>query len=234
MMVVDSIAQRFNVPWSEKSSWKAEVATAHTSITTRHRVTPPPSTSGAKTSVRPTTADTVSDTTTGGGMEASTSTSTPTTTAAPVVKKKEPWVTSTLELTITLLKPLQLMNVSGTSVSKAGTFHLQPSSIKLLGGLIAQEKANNNSPFLSKLLNQHSQRSRNPRIRHPSHSRRHGTRHRETFLQIRRFCQRTQRDQILCESTWYCTFPSVEGWYWTSSSVGSVAKGRGGVCDGKV
>ncbi|KAF9291772.1 peptidyl-tRNA hydrolase protein 1 [Linnemannia elongata] len=119
MMVVDSIAQRFNVPWSEKSSWKAEVATAHTSITTRHRVTPPPSTSGAKTSVRPTTADTVSDTTTGGGMEASTSTSTPTATAAPVVKKKEPWVTSTLELTITLLKPLQLMNVSGTSVSKA-------------------------------------------------------------------------------------------------------------------
>ncbi|KAF9540968.1 peptidyl-tRNA hydrolase protein 1 [Mortierella hygrophila] len=121
MMVVDAIAQRFNVPWSEKSSWKAEVATAHTSITTRHRVAPPPSTSGAKKSVRPTTADTISDTTTGGGVEASTSTltPTPTTTTAPVVKKKESWVTSTLELTITLLKPLQLMNVSGTSVSKA-------------------------------------------------------------------------------------------------------------------
>ncbi|KAK3846680.1 MAG: peptidyl-tRNA hydrolase, partial [Linnemannia gamsii] len=56
MMVVDSIAERFNVPWSEKSSWKAE---------------------------------------------------------------KDAWVTSTLELTLTLLKPLQLMNISGTSVSKA-------------------------------------------------------------------------------------------------------------------
>ncbi|KAF9155239.1 peptidyl-tRNA hydrolase protein 1 [Linnemannia schmuckeri] len=114
MMVVDSIAQRFNVPWSEKSSWKAEVATARTSITTRHRATPPPSssTSGAKKSVRPPTADTIFDTS-AAVVEAST------TTTAPMVKKKEPWVTSTMELTITLLKPLQLMNVSGTSVSKA-------------------------------------------------------------------------------------------------------------------
>ncbi|KAG0292149.1 peptidyl-tRNA hydrolase protein 1 [Linnemannia gamsii] len=116
MMVVDSIAQRFNVPWSEKSSWKAEVATAHTSISTRHRTPSPPSSNApvGKKSVRPSTAHTVSDTTSEvAAAEASTST-TPI-----VVKKKEPWVTSTLELTITLLKPLQLMNISGTSVSKA-------------------------------------------------------------------------------------------------------------------
>ncbi|KAF9124798.1 peptidyl-tRNA hydrolase protein 1 [Mortierella sp. 14UC] len=125
MMVVDSIAERFNVPWSEKSSWKAEVATAHTSIATRHRATNPSTTasmSGSKKSVRPSSSTTTADTpatTTSTGTDASESGAVGTTVAAPAVRKKEPWVTSTLELTITLLKPLQLMNVSGTSVSKA-------------------------------------------------------------------------------------------------------------------
>ncbi|KAG0379725.1 peptidyl-tRNA hydrolase protein 1 [Mortierella sp. AD032] len=129
MMVVDSIAERFNVPWSEKSSWKAEVATAHTSITTRHRATNPSttnsssagfaSTSGGKKSVRSTTPTTTTDsvpetTSAGAGMDTTT-----TTVVAPMVRKKDAWVTSTLELTLTLLKPLQLMNISGTSVSKA-------------------------------------------------------------------------------------------------------------------
>ncbi|KAF9905462.1 peptidyl-tRNA hydrolase protein 1 [Linnemannia zychae] len=122
MMVVDSIAERFNVNWSEKSSWKAEVATAHTSITTRHRATNPStnaSTSGSKKSTRPTIPTTTSADTTSAKTDASETGVEGTTVAAPVVKMKEPWVTSTLELTITLLKPLQLMNVSGTSVSKA-------------------------------------------------------------------------------------------------------------------
>ncbi|KAF9083350.1 peptidyl-tRNA hydrolase protein 1 [Mortierella sp. AD031] len=132
MMVVDSIAQRFNAPWTEKSNWKAEVATAHTTIVTRKRASTPPSPQyaggGFKKALRPTTDDTVApgvpaappapapaaiDTTT--SATASTSTSTLT----PVVKKKPPFVTTTLELTLTLLKPTQLMNVSGSSVSKA-------------------------------------------------------------------------------------------------------------------
>ncbi|KAF9184836.1 peptidyl-tRNA hydrolase protein 1 [Haplosporangium sp. Z 767] len=94
MMVVDSIAQRFNVPWTKKGPWQAEVATATTTITMRKRKPPPRHSPAAITA-----ADTALP--------------------ASVPRKKEQFESINLEITLTLLKPLQLMNVSGTSVSRA-------------------------------------------------------------------------------------------------------------------
>ncbi|KAF9926242.1 peptidyl-tRNA hydrolase protein 1 [Linnemannia zychae] len=111
MMVVDSIAQRFNVSFSEKSTWKAEVATAHTTIVTRKKIPAPPEQPVTTTMTTNERAGTT-------GADATTQDPTAATQVAKK-KKKDLWVNHTLELTLTLLKPLQLMNVSGTSVSKA-------------------------------------------------------------------------------------------------------------------
>ena len=109
-MVVDSIAQRFQAPWSKKGAWQAEVATATTMITLKKKK------KAAPRKVR------LSD-----SADAATSLSQDRDASAPdkssqslLAKKSELVETTTLELKLTLLKPLQLMNISGSSVSRAG------------------------------------------------------------------------------------------------------------------
>ncbi|KAF9427179.1 peptidyl-tRNA hydrolase protein 1 [Podila epigama] len=131
MMVVDSIAERFNATWVRKNAWQAEIATITTSIRIklpkhlRPKRTPPiapvssssTSTTAPATSTTSTpssTATTTATTTTNGDTSAQDSTK-----ATPGVRIKQQPEIITKELTITLLKPLQLMNVSGTSVSRA-------------------------------------------------------------------------------------------------------------------
>ncbi|KAF9989714.1 peptidyl-tRNA hydrolase protein 1 [Mortierella antarctica] len=116
MMVVDSIAQRFQAPWSKKGAWQAEVATATTMITLKKKRKPAPRRVRSSSS-----SDSAEDTKTGpspalaGGSIASDKLA-----QSSLAKKSEPVeTTTTLELKLTLLKPLQLMNISGSSVSRA-------------------------------------------------------------------------------------------------------------------
>src|SRR5690554_3515038 len=111
MMVVDSMAQRFNAPWTKKGAWEAEVATATTTITLKRRI---------PASRNPPLVIAAADTTL----------------PVPVPRKKEQFELTTLELTITLLKSLQLMNVSGTSVSRAGRIRIY-NSVRLSNDYIS-------------------------------------------------------------------------------------------------
>ncbi|KAG0200156.1 peptidyl-tRNA hydrolase protein 1 [Mortierella sp. GBA30] len=107
MMVVDSIAQRFNVSWAKKGAWQAEVATATTTITMKKKQPTSIVRNPAARAPRP------------ASPPAKDNASSTLETKPPLIKKKESAETTTLELKLTLLKPLQLMNVSGSSVSRA-------------------------------------------------------------------------------------------------------------------
>ncbi|KAF9337745.1 peptidyl-tRNA hydrolase protein 1 [Podila minutissima] len=122
MMVVDSIAERFNAAWTKKGAWQAEIATATTSI--RMKVPKqkgnlaPGAIRAALASLNKTEANTATSTAPTGEAAGAAEAATTMTTAAPERIKRQPEI-MTMELKLTLLKPLQLMNVSGTSVSRA-------------------------------------------------------------------------------------------------------------------
>ncbi|KAF9964521.1 peptidyl-tRNA hydrolase protein 1 [Mortierella alpina] len=114
MMVVDSLAQRFQAPWYKKGAWQAEVATATTMITLKKKKKPAPrkvrfpnDSAEAKSGPSPAlaTGSRAPDKSSSQSLLAQTGT--------------EPVETTTLELKLTFLKPLQLMNISGSSVSRA-------------------------------------------------------------------------------------------------------------------
>lgn len=112
MMVVDSIAQRFQAPWTKKGAWQAEVATATTMITLKKKKKPAPRKVRSPEAVDPAT---------GPSPALARGSSAPDKSSQSLLAKmSEPVETTTLELKLTLLKPLQLMNISGSSVSRAG------------------------------------------------------------------------------------------------------------------
>ncbi|KAG0038032.1 peptidyl-tRNA hydrolase protein 1 [Podila clonocystis] len=120
MMVVDSIAERFNAAWTKKGAWQAETATAVTSVRMKIPKQKGNAAAGAiraalKNNSEANTSAIAAATTTG---EAASATEAAIMTAAPERIKRQPEI-MTMELKLTLLKPLQLMNVSGTSVSRA-------------------------------------------------------------------------------------------------------------------
>ncbi|KAG0082508.1 peptidyl-tRNA hydrolase protein 1 [Podila epicladia] len=122
MMVIDSIAERFNAAWTKKGAWQAEIATATTSIRMKMPKQKgnlaPGAIRVALASKSKTEANTVTSTASTGEAAGTTEAATTTTTAAPERIKRQPEI-MTMDLKLTLLKPMQLMNVSGTSVSRA-------------------------------------------------------------------------------------------------------------------
>ncbi|KAF9437085.1 peptidyl-tRNA hydrolase protein 1 [Entomortierella beljakovae] len=113
MMVVDSIAERFGAEWTKAKGWQAEVATAHTTITRKSRLPPTPVARfypgivpGEKT---PTDAI----------QENTESATTDENTDNQSSKRKPNYVLETIDVKITLIKPLLPMNVSGHSISRA-------------------------------------------------------------------------------------------------------------------
>ncbi|KAF9348691.1 peptidyl-tRNA hydrolase protein 1 [Mortierella sp. AD094] len=120
MMVVDSIAKRFNAPWSKMGSWQADVATVTTSFAVKKKM--PPQQKPRLRDVTPTTSQATAGvvTLTTGSKENSPSDLTTTApTPTPVVKVKPPVEYDNIELKFTLLKPRQPMNISGSSVFRA-------------------------------------------------------------------------------------------------------------------
>ncbi|KAF9314437.1 peptidyl-tRNA hydrolase protein 1 [Podila horticola] len=123
MMVVDSIAERFNAAWTKKGAWQAETATAVTTIRMKmpkQKGSPAAGAIRAALASKNSSAANTSTTSSASTEEAAsaTETTTTTTTTVPERIKRQPEI-MTMELKLTLLKPLQLMNVSGTSVSRA-------------------------------------------------------------------------------------------------------------------
>ncbi|KAF8939010.1 peptidyl-tRNA hydrolase protein 1 [Dissophora ornata] len=112
MMVVDSISQRFNAAWSTQKSWQAEVATATTTITVRRKrpATPKKRLPPAANIHKPTP-----DTT----APSDAATTTDEKEVVPAVRRMDERETVVIDLKLTLLKPLRLMNISGPSVSQA-------------------------------------------------------------------------------------------------------------------
>ncbi|CAO3564195.1 unnamed protein product [Mortierella alpina] len=112
MMVVDSLAQRFQAPWFKKGAWQAEVATATTMITLKKKKKP------AQRKVR--FPNDSADVKSGPSPALATGSRAPDKASQSLLAKTtEPVETTTLELKLTFLKPLQLMNISGSSVSRA-------------------------------------------------------------------------------------------------------------------
>lgn len=123
MMVVDSIAERFNAAWIKKGAWQAEIATATTTI----RMKMPkqkgnPAARAVRAALAPVAPNSNSNNNNISNSAANTageaSVATEVAATAPAIRKQPEMMT--MELKLTLLKPLQLMNVSGTSVSRAG------------------------------------------------------------------------------------------------------------------
>ncbi|KAG0057671.1 peptidyl-tRNA hydrolase protein 1 [Gryganskiella cystojenkinii] len=125
MMVVDAIAQRFNAGWYKKREWEADLATVQTTVTIKapkppklhldkaHRRAPAPIDTTAAT-------DTTTSTAASSNDSAATTTSTePSDPTTPVIKRKPQPSLVDIDVTLTLIKPTLLMNVSGTSVLKA-------------------------------------------------------------------------------------------------------------------
>ncbi|KAG0347341.1 peptidyl-tRNA hydrolase protein 1 [Podila humilis] len=135
MMIVDSLAERFNAVWTKKGQWQAEVATATTTFrmklpkpnpqqllraatatrTTTTRGVSSPSPSPSSSPVTTTTATTATTAT----STAATATESDSATVPTTPFQRPPPRYQDVELTLTLLKPLQMMNVSGSSVSRA-------------------------------------------------------------------------------------------------------------------
>ncbi|KAK3818458.1 MAG: peptidyl-tRNA hydrolase [Benniella sp.] len=92
MMVVDNMARRFNAEWNLRNQWQADCATAHTTIAIKKRKLMHPMESER-------------------GPHAAASGVQP--------PKKEPAEIVDVDVQLTLLKPRQLMNVSGSSISRA-------------------------------------------------------------------------------------------------------------------
>lgn len=123
MMVVDSIAERFNAAWTKKGAWQAEIATASTTI----RMKMPkqkgnPAARAVRAALSPIAPNNNSHSNSNNNSAENTageaSIATEAVATAPAIRKQPEMMT--MELKLTLLKPLQLMNVSGTSVSRAG------------------------------------------------------------------------------------------------------------------
>ncbi|GJJ69857.1 peptidyl-tRNA hydrolase, PTH1 family [Entomortierella parvispora] len=139
MMIVDALAQRFNAPWVKRGAWQSEIATINTTLRIPKQKPPKaiPYPSAARRAVQMIAdADAASTTATAtnpspSSTAESTSTTEPTsttdapspvspesTTIAKPKTKKSPEMIS-MDVTLTLLKPTLLMNVSGISVQMA-------------------------------------------------------------------------------------------------------------------
>ncbi|KAF9113083.1 peptidyl-tRNA hydrolase protein 1 [Mortierella sp. AM989] len=118
MMVVDSIARRFNAPWTKMNHWQSEIATATTTIKVKKKTIFQPK-EPIRASTQTATPATAGAATSAAGEKADTSTDPKTAAPVPVVRKKAPVEHNTIEVKLTLLKPLLLMNVSGSCVSRA-------------------------------------------------------------------------------------------------------------------
>ncbi|KAF8984710.1 peptidyl-tRNA hydrolase protein 1 [Entomortierella lignicola] len=117
MMVVDSIAKRYNAQWERMNAWQSEVATFTTTFSMKKKKPYQEPKSRLPAITPATTATTEAKPPAGGKVDALTDI--PADVPTPVVRIKPPVEYETIDLKITLLKPLQLMNVSGNSVSRA-------------------------------------------------------------------------------------------------------------------
>jgi peptidyl-tRNA hydrolase len=99
MMVVDNMARRFNAEWNLRNQWQADCATAHTTITVKKRKPMHP-------------------------MELERGPHAAAPGARPL--KKEPVEIVDVDVQLTMLKPRQLMNVSGSSIFRAGKVLMFP------------------------------------------------------------------------------------------------------------
>ncbi|KAG0004867.1 peptidyl-tRNA hydrolase protein 1 [Entomortierella chlamydospora] len=113
MMVVDSIAKRFNAPWTKMGKWQADIATVTTTFSVKKKF--PPQQKPCLHDVTPATPQA----TTGSKGNASSDPTTTTPTPTPVVRVRPPVEYETIDLKFTLLKSWQPMNLSGSSVFRA-------------------------------------------------------------------------------------------------------------------
>ncbi|KAG0371131.1 peptidyl-tRNA hydrolase-domain-containing protein [Gamsiella multidivaricata] len=124
MMVLDNFARRFNAPWSKNGTWRAEVATVTTTIAIKNRertimrARMPPTRTPSAATVN-TGKNAINTSTPAVDENAAGTVDTASTEPAPIANKKEKPEMVAVELKLTLLKPLQPMNISGSAVSRA-------------------------------------------------------------------------------------------------------------------
>ncbi|KAF9172199.1 hypothetical protein BGX21_005592 [Mortierella sp. AD011] len=112
-MVVDSIAKRFNAPWTRMGSWQADVATVTTTFSVKKKI--PSQKKLHSHDVTPATSQNTTSNEGNNSSDPTTTTPTPTT----IVRVKPPVEYETIDLKFTLLKSWQPMNLSGSSVFRA-------------------------------------------------------------------------------------------------------------------
>ncbi|KAF9919364.1 peptidyl-tRNA hydrolase protein 1 [Lobosporangium transversale] len=120
MMVIDSIAKRFNAEWTRMNQWQAEIATFETSVTFKKKT---PNLNRVRVSPQGVKKLLAAEGTLAEAEETATAAEgTMTAAIDPSIseRKKRPLAVLTkFDLKVTLLKPLQAMNICGSSVYRA-------------------------------------------------------------------------------------------------------------------